>query len=289
MNWMKVKNILIVLFLVLNSVLGIYYYSKQYQTYTLSSDRMEQVQTILQHYQVEMKGKIVTTFYPMQKLRVELAKYEDKILLQGFFQDKQMVPYIESQGRRYIQGEEELWISRQEGDMVGSIIYTNPQGRGKVKSLSLEDVKEVGDEFVKAITGEKGKFRLDRTERTEEGYHLEYREMYKGWLLFNSTIEVEVTKKGVVWGQRLRYQPMGFQGEKKEIYAPDEVLLNFLHFIREKDPLGRICIVQMDLGYDTGTKDSTRDIYGIAVPYYRIVLDTGEVYYVNGYKNEIRQ
>ncbi|NLP47084.1 MAG: hypothetical protein GX347_08615 [Epulopiscium sp.] len=289
MNWTKVKNILIFLFLILNIVLGIYYYVNQYQTYTLSTERIQQIQQVLQKQKIKMDTKMVTTFYPMPKLKIELARYEDQDLLKGIFHNQKMIPSIESEGRKYVKNGEELWISRQGEDMVSDIIYKNPQGRGELESFSEDKVKKLGDQFVKDLKGKEGTFRLDQKEKVEDGYHLEYREVYKGWILFNSMVEIEMTEKGIVQGRLLRYVPMGFQGEKKEIYGPDEILLNFVYFIREKYPFGKISIVGMDLGYDTGAKDDYQDLSGIAVPYYRILLDTGEVYYINGYKNEIKQ
>lgn len=289
MNWTKVKNILIILFMILNVALGTYSYSKRYHRYTLSTERIEQVQELLQTNQIKMTGKIVSSFYPMSKLKIELGKYEDITLIERIFNDSQMIPSIESHGRRYVKGKEELWISRQEGNMVGVISYTNPDGRGRLKSLAYEDVKKVGDQFVKEITSGKGKFVIDEQGTTQEGYRLSYKEVYKGWRLFNSTVDIVLTEKGVVWGQLLRYQPIRFHGEKRDIYPPDEVLLNFIYFIREQYPVEPITIVKMDLGYDAGTRDGTRDIYGIAVPYYRIILETGQIFYINGYTNEIKQ
>jgi hypothetical protein len=173
-------------------------------------------------------------------------------------------------------------------NQTGKIIYINEKGLYPLDGWSKEEAQKSADHFVRQIGYNFPKMKMDAIREDKEHFLLEYHEVYKGQVLFNSYIKLKLTPKGIIEARVYRSKPQYFADHPREICSGDEALFTFVHAMKAKGVRGPIKIESMDLGYDL---EEAEKLYvgGKAVPHYRVIV-TGEEkpYLINAYTNEMK-
>lgn len=287
MNWSKTLSMLIILFIILNIGLWrIYEYENQKQ-YTVSQENEQRIKKILLDNNIIMY-EILPDYYPMQKLSVEYISVEQEKIVQSIFGKVIPVSINDESSNSYELGSEKITFKMKEEK--GKILYENPKGRDKVKDFTDKAlIESKAKNFAEDLTSGMSDLQLIRYLEIKDDYYvMEFCETFQDNILFSSYVKIKYTKEGITQAEAFRYRPIGMIGEKRNIYPPDEVLYNFMQVILEESEYEPIFIKGIDIGYNLGLESEGDEITATAIPYYRILLDTGETYYINAYKNEIK-
>lgn len=284
MNWNKIINIFIILFLIINiTIMYVDHYRNEKQ-YVLSEERKNQLREILYENNFALYTHIPDAF-PMKKIIIYSPKNDQDKIAGRIFEDDVYSRTFHLNFEKYYTEKEELQFLR--GDQKGVILYFGTNENYIPKTNSKEDIEIVAKKFASDITLSVPKLKLTLNMNFDDYYILEFNEVYKGNLLFCNYVRVKVSSKGIEEAVALRYPPEKLTGRKQKLIPADEILYNFVQSVSfENEEL--YSIKSMDIGYDLGINSSADDILAEAVPYYRIKLHSGQVYYINAYTNELR-
>ncbi|GMQ55911.1 hypothetical protein AN1V17_03030 [Vallitalea sediminicola] len=284
MNFGRILNIFIILFLVMNVLLyGMYEY-KSKKDYTLTTEKEVQLREVLGKNDMYIYC-LLPEFRPRKRIEVKLRNLdEDKVRKQLF--GNVVVTYI-NLDHRYSKENENLIIYQ--GTKKGSIFYSNSFENQIVENFDKSTIEDYSETLMKKLTTE-GNMMLTSNEPDDNYnyYQVEYNDIYKGETILSNTAGIIFYDNGKVKARvKNRYEPIRFVGESKKIYPIDEVLYKFMHNIRQKDNNELIKINGIDIGYYVEEEDIT-DTNTIlkAEPWYRIRLGNNEVHYINAYTNK---
>lgn len=286
MNWNKIINIFIVLFLIVNIAMFSINYYKTQQKYTLSDTRLEQLRDILYENGYALYTHVPQNF-PMKKLVLETPNIDNEAIAAAMFKDEEFTRTYRNDYDQYLSENQEVEFLK--GNQKGKINYKGTNELYIPKSFTREEVERVGEKFARDFTLGIPELKLTSVVKFNEYYQLEYNEVYKGQMLFCSYVSMKVTKDGVESASTMRYAPIEYVGSKESIYPIDEILYNFMESIKPQE--GELfSIKSIDLGYDLGINNLENNQSAQAVPYYRIKLDSNDTYYyVNAYTNELKK
>lgn len=284
MNWNKIINIFIVIFMIIN--FGIYYVSdsRNEQKYTLSHEREDQLRDIL--YQ---KGFALYTHvpsnYPMKKIVIQSAQINKDKIAEVIFDDETYTRTFGTESEKYESTKQTLLFLK--GSQKGIISYSGINEAYVPKNFTREEVEKVGKAFAEDITLSEAEFELTFSKAYDHYYVLEYNEIFKDQILFCNYVKLKVTEEGVSEARALRYVPSDFVDKKEKIFPVDEALYNFVESVNLGE--GELySIKSIDLGYDLGINSLEENGTAEVIPYYRIKLHNEFVYFVNAYTNELR-
>lgn len=284
MNWNKIINIFIILFLVIN--IGIYYVSDQLneQKYTLSEEREDQLRDILYKKGFALYTHL-PTYFPMKKIVIQPANVDKDRIAEVIFRNEPYTTTFGSDSDKYESDNQTILFLK--GNQKGIISYTGSNEQYMPKKFTKEEVEKVGRWFAEDITLSIPELELTFSKAYEHYYVLEFNEKYKNQILFCNYIRMKVSENGVEEARVLRYVPSEFVGKKEKIFPTDEALYNFVESVNLSD--GELySIKNIDLGYDLGINSLEENGSAEAIPYYRIKLHNEFVYFVNAYTNELR-
>lgn len=289
MNWNRIVNIFIAIFLMINIAIFSFSTYKNVQRYTLPADRATQLRSILFKNGYTLYT-YVPQYFPMKKIVLEAPQLDEEKITEVIFAGEDVTRTFGTYGTRYERyrsDQQELTFYK--GVDFGKIDYTGTNSNYIPESFTKEAVEKVGKAFAEDITLSIPKLKLTISTKFNDYYLLEFNEVYKGEILFCSYVSLKVTAKGVEEASTLRYAPVEFKGKEAKLYPVDEVLYNFMSKVQPKE--GELySIKSLDLGYDLGRGDLEGNYYAQAVPYYRIKIDSREdYYYINAYTNELKQ
>lgn len=287
MNWSKTLTVLIIVFLILNIGLWRIYEFENQKQYTLSQENEQRIKKILLDNNIIMY-ELLPNYFPMQKLSVEYISVDQEKVVKSIFGKIIPVSINNESSKSYQMGTEKIIFKMQEEK--GKILYENPKGRAKVEDFNNKSlIEKNAKSFAEDLTLGASDLKLIRYLEIKENYYvLEFCETYQDNILFTSYVKIKYTIDGITEAEAFRYRPIGMIGNKRNIYPPDEVLYNFMQVIRQESENEPIFIKGIDIGYNIGLESQGDEITATAIPYYRILLDTGEIYYINAYKNEVK-
>lgn len=284
MNWQKVINIFIVIFIVINLIMIGINKEIDNRRYNLSNERKNQLSNILSIKGFSLYDHI-PGFFPMKKIILNPPSVDKEKIAKAMFKDQEYVISFTANGEVYKTEDQEIEFMK--GDKKGQIIYRGETGEYKPNSLESEEVKKTGKKFAEEITLSVPKLELTFIKQVDDFFILEFNEVYKGEILFCSYVHMKISANGVEEAVAIRYAPESFKGEEQKLYPIDEALYNFLSKVHP-DEGERYYIKGIDIGYNLGTQGNELNILVEAVPYYRIKLDNGLTFYINAYTNELK-
>lgn len=286
MNWNKIMNIFIAIFLCIN--IGIFSISqyRDVQLYTLSDERLSQLGDILNENGFALYS-LVPKYFPMKKIILETPILNKENIVRTIFDGEEFTTTFTNEYERYVSEQQELTFLK--GNQKGKITYNGSNSQYIPSAFTEKEVIKVGKKFAEAITLSIPKLTLTRKDRFKDYYLLEFNETYKGQILFCSYVSLKISAKGVEEASALRYAPVEFTDAEEKLYPIDEVLYSFMRIVQPNE--GELySINRIDLGYDLGMGDLEENYSAQAVPYYRIKLNISEAYYfINAYTNELKQ
>lgn len=284
MNFGRILNIFIILFLIANIVLFFGYQYKKEQAYTITTEKEEQLKDILGNNNIYIYC-LLPKYEPRSKLSVKLKEVDDQLpsyLFGSLYNYKPLPP-------EYSKDNETIIMVK--GTKEGLISYTNSSAMNELGDFTKDKIEKFGNTLMNRLTMEKGNMRLTSSQPDDDYnyYQLEYNDVYKKEIIFSNYVQLMIYKSGRVEGKSIRYEPISFNGRKEKITPVDEVLYRFMYNIRRKENNELIKIMGIDIGYyvDRDDDDRSEDKDDLeAVPCYRIRLGSGEVHYINAYTNK---
>ena len=113
-----------------------------------------------------------------------------------------------------------------------------------------------------------------------------YYDEYDKMPVFDSYVKLKMTPLGITDAEIHKVELGEATGEKQAIYSVDQVFFYLISLIgpREKP----VVIKDIMIGYALENPKGTHLIAEKAIPFYQIILENGEIHYINAYTNEIR-
>ncbi|GKX28678.1 hypothetical protein SH1V18_11580 [Vallitalea longa] len=284
MNFGRILNIFIILFLVANIILYGLYEHESKEDYTLTSEKEVLLREVLGENNMCVYC-LLPEFRPMEVMEVKLRNIDENKIRKQIFGDVKVT--FKGLKQQYSYKNETLTICK--GTKEGFIYYTNDYDKQVKENFNKSDIEDIGSELIKKLTTDNNLvLTCSQPDDDNKYFQLEYNDSFKGQTIFNNSASLIFYEDGKINGIVLNdYEPIRFKGESKEIYPVDEVLYQFMHSIREKDSNELIRIMGIDIGYYVSEEDITSEEDIIkAEPCYRIRLGNNEVHYINAYTNK---
>ncbi len=287
MEWKAVKNLLLVLLLIMNVVLGYFNY-EQYQQNVLTSSQERAIYEVLSQNRIILYTDLLTKFSPMRKLSLSAPKYSRDDMKQQFFADEESTITVEF-NKTIITSENK--VLTMEGNK-GELVFKN--GTRESQKMTLNEARREAKEFIESLEKKgMGDFEIGNVQEVGEEYKVTFFQKYKGANVFANCFEIYVGETGISHIKLNYFVTEGFTGDKKDICFSDEALLTFLFEIeKEREETGvyeTITVQKMELGYDFQELEDLK-VENVAklVPCYRIyVLGREKPYIINAYTNEM--
>ncbi len=297
MNWNKVLNVFIVIFLVINVFL--FFYHRQYATerYMLSESRYSQLQTVLESNGI-LLYKYMPTYTPMSMLVVNAPEKDREAIVANILGSKYDIKANSNGlGEVLSAGDESLtfYYGEQEG-----YVYYKSEGRHYIPENFTDDaIEKVAGQFAADIFGEDVDMEVTLNMPQKDvdgevvGLRVEMNEkLGNNTSIFQTYIKLYITRDGVEEALAVRFTPVELENNEQKIHAFDTAMYNLMYFIKGEEnssetgePLGRK-INDIHLGYYIPDVDNKKLTYEVE-PHYRIVFENGDTYYVNAYTNAI--
>ncbi len=286
MNWNKILSIFIVIFLAINVGLYVYRGIKNQRSYTLSSSRIRQLESVMKQKGVTMYAYL-PEFYPKAPLDLKAAEWKkDKILERIFAGEsyRSEITYQAALADTY-QSDKQL-LAFYAGDYSGTLYYKGENPRYVPEAPTLAAMENKAMLLVRDFIGEEGKqFQVTNRQLKGSEYLLDINGMFRNEIIFNSQFKIQIGENGITEAIGRYYEPLDFSGVQEEIHAFDEVMYYFMNKMEEQAKQN-IIIRDADVGYwilDSNTKQLTIE----AIPVYRLILEDGTTYYIDAEKNEL--
>lgn len=288
MKWNKALNALIVMFLILNSVLGIGNYAKNIKAYRVSDERIASIKSILNDRGILFECEFPRNYKPVETLWIEplefVGEVRDRLIDQMFGKARIGVTIskenskesYEQQALVYKKGEESVKIKHDK------VIYENKTIQKKGGQMDKEEALKLAKKFVQRfnIQGSFEKVKIDY--RIESyGAVVTYYEVYNRLPIFDSYIRMEITPDGIAVAEMQGAKLVNKMGTIKPLNPVDKVLFDIEEQIDQKPPL---TIKDIQLGYSMKNKDGMHILEEEAIPRYKIIIKgLSEPVFVNAY------
>jgi hypothetical protein len=283
MNMQKMLNGFIIIFLIINMGLFLFLYQREVTRYTLSNERILQLENILEKNDIYLLDHL-PDFYPKSKLRVSMPTDMEKELVEEFFQNEETRFIISANAHTHETSKERLTFDQV--NEKGRVFYGSSEPTFITKNLLGHEKSKTAHDFVKAMTLDKGKYELTDQRDGDDFSIYYYNERFLGELIFSNETIVRIEEEGVTEARAIRYVPQGFVSSPFELFPVDEALYKFMSYIRAFEDT-TLTITDLDLGYAMGKSTLENVIWMEIEPHYRIKLSTGQTYFINAYTNEI--
>ncbi|WP_053955050.1 two-component system regulatory protein YycI [Inediibacterium massiliense] len=272
MDWSKAKNILIIALVVTNLFL-IYNIEKDIFKESASSmvyDRnITDVIEILKEKNIKIETEVPKTVLELPVLNVEYKTYNEKEVKEKF--------HIKNEDTRSI-------------NVVNhkTIVYEDKDDQIHIKNIDEEKAIHEAKIFIQKYDFMNGDVVYDKTIKTPEGYHVCFKQKYKGQFLEISYMHIIVNESGVKRFERLWLKPLKFDENKKEIIPATKALLKSMEEIQNNDE--QVRIKKIDLGYwfdpsHISLTNSGNIKSGTAIPAWRLTLKDGNIVFIPAYEN----
>lgn len=291
MNWNKVLNVFILIFLMINIALFLYQGYYEEVRYTLSAEKEAQLSKVLNSNGISIY-KLIPSFYPKSQLELKVPSDDRESIVERVLGTK-VSSRIEANGlgERVFTDTESLVFYV--GTQLGLIYYTGTDDKYRPKNMTLSEIESVASAFSKELFGEDVEMVITAEKATEGGYRIEMNEKFKDSIIFQSYIKLLITQNGIEEALATRFEPIGQVGQRKNIYPFDEIMYSLMYYLYDEihassdsdDKLKKI-VRDIDIGYYL-IDANVKDIVMQADPYYRVIFEDGDIYYINAYTNDI--
>lgn len=286
MNIGRVKNLVIVFFVILNITLLALNWDRE-NRYKITSEQEAAIVKVLMQNNIGLYTYIVKDFHPLRQIEMTAYVYDSLKMIRVLF-DGLPTRTPESGKTTWELDGKTLIIYNKDRN---GFLFENPQGTGKIE-LSKESAQEVCDKLLEKLDDKSLNLKLDYISNEKDGYYiLEYRSVFNQNTIYSSTARFKVTKNGIVQFRGTYFQSERFTDNTREIYSADEALYSLMQELRNvyENTGELIQINHMDVVYRA--EDNNADVKTIlkADPYYRVYISArpDQPYLINAYTNVV--
>lgn len=289
MNWGKAKNKLIILFISINLSLAWVNYRKESGIYTLKESKVNDIIKILQENNIYVDCDIPKGYKPLQKLTV--LPYQINSTLR------------DSVAQKLLDGPEGITVSietssegkhkskriyRKKHQAVifdgENVLYFNESIEDYEGPIQIKQAKKTAEKWLSQIEYNPKEMHVQIIEQQGHVYMIYY-DKYDGVPIFDSYVKMHITPLGVKEVKIHKVSLGELIGSKETIYSADQVFFSLMQKIAQSQP---IHIKDIVIGYALENPKGTHLIAEEAIPFYQVILESGETYYINAYTNELR-
>lgn len=293
MNWNRVLTVFIVIFIGINVVLYAYQGHYEKERYYLSQERMDQLTAFINQHEAKLYT-FIPKHYPKNALKIEAPKV-NKEEIYGRVLGKQVIRRLNEEGEHITN--EVASLDFYSGEKKGMIYYSGGKASYIPDNLTHENVEKQVLQFAKDLYGEDitmeiTNWKEDTDVNGNQGYRVELNENYHENIIFQNYIKCLVTQDGIIEALAIRYRPIEYIGQKRNIYPFDEVIYSLFYYLEDQRngvtsaTEEEWTIRDVDIGYYLIDADERNLVYQLD-PYYRIIFGNGDVYYINAFTNGI--
>lgn len=288
MNWNKSKNKLILLFLGINILLGWVNYRKASSSYLLKGAQIQDIRQVMSENNMMVETAIPRRFKPLQKLTVfpyQMNSAEREEIVKRIFGSLDKVKVSlepakepDKKPRRvYTKDYQHITF---EGEKV---TYHHDEMGEDVVDIST--AKKMAEKWLRQAGYSPGKMHLQVIDEPKD-WQIIYYDKYKDMPVFDSYVKLKITPLGIAHAKIHKVELGKSTGEKQAIYPIDQVFFYLMNLIGNQEK--PVVIQDIMIGYGLENPKGTHLIAEKAIPFYQIILENGEIYYINAYNNEIR-
>lgn len=288
MKWSKALNALIIMFLMMNVLLGFGNYTKNVTAYHISDGRIASIKSILNNKGIIFECELPRSFRPLETLWLELVEIESTLraqLVENVFGKNNNDVTISKESSEEPYEKPTLIYSNKKQELKfkhNEVIYTNKVINKEEVLMKKDDALKLARDFVDNLKLE-GKFKKVKIDYRIESYGaiVTYYEVYNQLPVFDSYIHMEITPEGVQQARIQGAKLVEKNGTTKPLNPIDKVLFDIEEQIEKKPPL---VIENIQLGYSMKNKEGMHILEEEAVPMYKIdVKGLSEPVFVNAY------
>lgn len=295
MNWNRVVTVLILLFLMINILLYGNQLLQESKRHTLSDERVYQLKKLLDREGVGLY-KTIPKYYPKKQIELQAPVVDKDTIVRNILGTKILTQLeVISLGERIYNENESVTFYL--GDQDGYIYYKSTRSSYVPTDMTVDSVEKIALKFAADLFGEDVDmvitYRKDLVNSEGNGYNIELNERFKDETIFQSFIKLYITANGIDEALAVRYKPIDYIGNEKDIYPFDEVIYNLMYYLQDdlkamdiEDNVLKKTILFINIGYYLLDVDKNKYSYQLD-PYYRIIFEDGDTYYINAYTNEI--
>lgn len=264
MDWSKAKTTLIVAFLALNLFLLFSVVLSRFDN-DVSRETISNTEKILAGKGVTVKTSIPTKIITDMYISYEPYRLPMETILKELLGDGLSVLTIKT-GEEYIVGDKSLIFNDET-----CFVYKNGKLGDTISVSSMRDAEKYAKGMLAKLGLPVKQIRLDRfvANEAKDGYHLEFKQYYDKYPLYDNRVEMEVTKNGLAYLAVKIKKPTQPKLKSRKIIPAHAILLS--HFTSG----GKLVITDMDLGFK-GTLQSQETTYKYEYPVWRVRLENGE-------------
>lgn len=289
MNWGKAKRKLIILFIIVNILLFWGNYRKEIGVYTLRESQLNDIRQVLKEHNIYIDVDIPKNYQPIQALKVfpyQLdSSIREKIATQILGGSDGLTVSIQSPKSA---NEQQKRIYRRADQVVtfdGESILYRDEGILNLKgSIDIKEAKKIADQWIKQMEYDVKNMYIQIIQQADDMYIIYY-EQHEGVPVFDSYVKMHITPSGISEAKIRKVEVGELTGPKQNIYSADQVFFNLIKTISQNHP---IHIKDIVIGYALENPRGTHLIAEDAIPFYQVILESGEIYYINAYNNDLR-
>ncbi|NDL66422.1 hypothetical protein [Anaerotalea alkaliphila] len=288
MNWNRVLNVFIAVFLLLNLGIFGFRYMESRKSHSLSPEREAQLKAVLQERKGIMIYDHLPDFYPKSRLELQppvLDQGQKEKIRNHLVGGQARFSIAPGNGERYAGEEGDVVFSS--GTDAGRILFQGRPSAYAVQGTGREGMAKAAQQFAGDLYP--GKVGMVLTQQRMEGDTVVFlfNERYKGELLFCNQVEVRIDGSGRWEVEAIRYPPLEFRPPAWEVVPVDEALYQFMLHLEPREG-DLVKITDIDLGYDLDPGTGSGAVVLEAMPYYRIrTADHGE-HRIHGFTNKLQ-
>ncbi len=274
MKWKQAKNLVIIFLIIVNLILFVvnYYKDKQYH---LTLQQEKNIMNVLSKNKVSMYVTIPSKHYPLPYiiLSPSIKDYDRNTIASAIFED--YTYYDEMDSTIYSNGSTNLTFEN-------GFFYTKLENPIEFQDSPMDILLNFGKPF--------DEFLLDKVNVDGEFKYYEYRERYKGNIIYTNKVEFAV-KDNMIYKIFGYYTGnSGYSDKKKEIISVDMALFTFIKEAKKLYGDKELFIEDVDIVYYQKEYFSYSDNNNTtnAVPCYRIYVKNQKVpFIIDAYTNKI--
>lgn len=275
MDWSKSKNILIIIFVILNIFLLVSVVQKESKVVVISQKDVSDIQTILKGNNIDLKATIPNKIKQKPFLKVEDIVYNESETVKKILgDDSQTVKESNNDKTAYKKGGKTLEFYKDK-----TINYINSAPTETVNISNKKDVIEYAKDFLKDNFFDINKGVLTEYKANNDSIELLFEQQYKDNPIFVSSMWVKISDKGILAIKGRWVTPVEFIDNPKDIKTPLEILLVFSKDYGQSTPT---TIKSVTLGYYFNLKEFKNAAVS-AFPVWKIETDNMKYYY-NAYE-----
>ncbi|MGL4362826.1 MAG: hypothetical protein ACRCSG_06120 [Cellulosilyticaceae bacterium] len=275
MKWGRILTALIIIFVILNIMLGVGNYKKNIELYRVSEERIKNITGILNDKGILLECELPRYFRPIETIWLEPDEIDTTTrdhIVKNLFGDnyKQATVSKKVLGEPYKEPVLIYTLESEEIQFMGSkITYINHGIVDDGTTFKKNEAMRIGNAFIKKMEKKKYKKEKNIKKIGAKQATLTYYEIYNRLPVFDSYVKLEVTPHGVAYAEVYGASISNKIGVKKPLYPIDYVLFDI---DTQLDIAPPFTLEDIQFGYRMNLNEGIQILEEEAFPVLKVVI-----------------